>query len=132
MKIRNGFVSNSSSSSFIIRGIMLKYSQLKKTWNLPNPTKEEKAEEFFDKDEFQQVQVEDYCSDNDIDVELVRDYDGCLLGYILGKSTDTPEMYEVAVVSDFTEEENIELIEKLEKTGLTVKKLETFFQYSGC
>lgn len=124
MKLRNGFVSNSSSSSFIIRGTKLKTDEIIKTLNIPQSEIDD-----FDNDEYE---LFDFLSGKfkGLSVEV----DGNFFGgrdyqtMVIGKSIGHLEDGEVTELPDVTTEQDKEIIEKFETLGFEIKELKTYIQ----
>jgi len=110
MKIRNGFVSNSSSSSFVIRGVRIKDEELQKLWNVTGNS------------------YLGECAERKLDVEEDRDYfnDKKAEYMIVGISQNELEDGCVIELQD-TDDDAIK--KQLEENGIKVEKLSTFIQY---
>ena len=113
MKIRNGFVSNSSSSSFIIRGIRIKKDAVAKAFGVDS----------FDKIPWNR--------NDGIVIEDTRDYfdgeetDDCIVGIDLGDLED-------GVVKEIPNTHDPDIIKKLNSIGIFApnhNSLSTFVQY---
>jgi len=118
MKKRQGFVSNSSSSSFLLRGVKFKESDLNEI--LGTEIKDD-AWEFGEvlKTKGVKLDTESNCFY----------FDGEPTGEVLvGKSLPSPEDGEVAEISDGSEMDE-KIIKELAKIGITDIKFGTFFQY---
>lgn len=120
MKIRTGFVSNSSSSSFIMRAAKFEKDELIKALNL---TEEEIENEGYD---FLEL-IADKVSEFNLSVEGTgnyfgdMDYDTLIIGKSMG---DLPDG-EVVEIGDSTEDE--EILANLQELGLT-GTLKTYVQ----
>jgi len=113
MKIRNGFVSNSSSSSFVVRGIKISVDELAKILNIGDdelPEDEYDSYEFFSEKLNEEFEVE-------IDGNFFggRDYNTLIVGDSLGRLDDG----EVVEFKDRTPEQENELRQRFEKYGIT-------------
>ena len=119
MKFRVGFVSNSSSSSFILRGIRISEAELESLWNLKTIDANGK-----------EVVLDSWIKARDfgLDIESTRDY------------FDGEETGEVVVGVDFggledgcvmeLDQPDDEVVKQLlAKSGIIAEKLSTFAQY---
>lgn len=122
MKIRNGFVSNSSSSSFVIRGMKIDSEEIIKTLNIPKSEIEE-IEDDYDIYEFLGQKF------NGLSVEADGNYFG-EIDYgtlVIGKSLGDLKDGDVTEFKDRTEEEDKEILDVFEKLGFK-GKLSTYIQ----
>jgi len=109
MKVRTGFVSNSSSSSFIIRGMKLTSDEIIKALNI-----HQEIDGLNDGDiyEFLYDKLDDLDFSVEVDGNYFGDKDYGTL--IVGKSIGYLEDGEVVELSDRTLEQDKEIIEKFE------------------
>jgi hypothetical protein len=112
MKIRNGFVSNSSSSSFIVHGVKLSLDESSK---------------LFSDDDYWK-----FSNDNNLCIEHDRYYfGGDLEGYIVGISGGNLEDGEVVKIKNLTEDDKEKIVEKLKSVGIekTVEDVNIYVQF---
>ena len=114
MKIRNGFVSNSSSSSFILRGIEITKADFLEAIGKTEDELNEKYSGFYDYIE-SKLKLCTFPNDED-------DYDVINIGEDLG-SVDNGE---VRAIKEFSENDDTKLRTKLEKAGFKVDKIKTY------
>jgi len=118
MKIRNSFVSNSSSSSFVIRGGLFTTADLLAT-GVPVPDEDDAyAIKNFLKDTFNVL----------FSVETTRYYFGGdpTHEFIIGKETTS---LDDGVVMELPETDDDAIMKDFKKTGLPIEKLKTFVQF---
>jgi len=112
MKIRNGFVSNSSSSSFIVHGVKLSLDESSKL--------------FTDDDYWR------FSRNNNLCIEQDRFYfDGELEGYIVGVGGGSFEDGEVTKIKNLTDEDKEKIVDKLKSVGIekTVDDVDIYVQF---
>ncbi len=125
MKSRHGFVSNSSSSSFIIRGIRIKTKEVAKILNI-DISEIEDLYEIYDA-------IESFLWKNE-DNDLTIERDVCVFeesppeSLIIGKEIGRLEDGCISVIPDSTKID-VEIREKLESIGISEINLETYAQY---
>ena len=119
MKFRVGFVSNSSSSSFILRGIRISEAELESLWNLKTIDANGK-----------EVVLDSWIKARDfgLDIESTRDYfDGEETGEVV-VGVDFGGLEDGMVVElDQPDDEVVKQL--LAKSGIIAEKLSTFAQY---
>ena len=121
MKIRNGFVSNSSSQSFMIRGVLLKYEAVGMVLGI-------------NLDKMELYEIERILKQKSINLDTLspRYYFGGenTKDIILGISLDSLEDSEVREITDKELTANDDKIKKeLEKLNMKPESLSTFIQY---
>jgi hypothetical protein len=112
MKIRNGFVSNSSSSSFIVHGVQLSLDE---------------SSNLFDGDNYW-----NFSRDNNLCIEQDRFYfGGDLEGYIVGVNGGDFEDGQVTKIKNLTEDDKEKIVEKLKSVGIekTVEDVNIYIQF---
>lgn len=131
MKIRNGFVSNSSSSSFVIRGVRMKKEELLKLFNITEGNLN--VQDFDSRETAISEALMSYGCFNqqDLSIEDTKFYfDGEPTDdMIVGISICRLEDGEVTELPEVNDNEIKEKIEKQLKTK--IGKLSTFVQFVG-
>jgi hypothetical protein len=130
MKTRQGFVSNSSSSSFLIRGVKIPTKDLIRlfkidlstdTYNAKEPGTDQDSYIVYDAPELKTLR-------KDLELQTIRCFfDGEEFGeIIIGQNIGTGEDGEV---KELEEANDKEILDKLKKFGLKTNKLKFFLQY---
>ena len=123
MKARNGFVSNSSSSSFIVRGIKINEKNLSESLGIDLVKIKEDGKNLMDT-------LYGALKNSKLRVEDDRYYFGGKNtgNFILGFETDSDDGNVTEIKDD--PERDKEIIQALDKIGVrNVDRLSTFFQY---
>lgn len=124
MKIRAGFVSNSSSSSFILRGMKLTTDEIVKTLNISEEELQDiDQEEEYEMYEFLESKLKDFDIHCDGNYFGEQDYTTLVVGESIGSLEDG----DVTELPDRTKEDDEKLLAKFEALGFT-GKLKTYIQ----
>ncbi|MCK9428937.1 MAG: hypothetical protein M0R17_02865 [Candidatus Omnitrophica bacterium] len=132
MKIRNGFVSNSSSSSFVIRGTKVNTDECIKLFNIDTSDEDcYNLNKPTDKDAFVQDRLYSKLSKDGLEIETIRSYfDGeeageIIIGIDISNENDGLD----GVVVELDELDDNQIKEKLAKYNIHPKQLRTYIQY---
>lgn len=124
MKIRAGFVSNSSSTSFVLRGTKLTTEEIIKVLNIPQDEIDEFEEDEYELYEFLGEKLIGFSVEVDGNYFGGKDYSTLVVGESIGSLEDG----DVEELKEYTPEENQKLIEKFEALGFKDVKLKTYVQ----
>lgn len=123
MKVRNGFVSNSSSSSFIVRGMKLTNDEIIETLKIPQSEIDEFGDDEYELYEFLGSKFKGLKVEVDGNYFGGQDYTTLVIGEDIGSLEDG----EVTELCDRTQEEDDKLLKKFEDLGFT-GELKTYIQ----
>jgi len=123
MKIRNGYVSNSSSSSFIIRGMKIEKDVMIEKLNISLEDEGVDIEDEWEVMELLQSKFEGFSFEPTGNAFEGREWDT----FIVGKSLGSLEDGEAIELKDMTPEENEEILNKFKKLGFD-GELKTFIE----
>ena len=124
MKIRAGFVSNSSSTSFVLRGTKLTTEEIIKVLNIPQDEIDEFEEDEYELYEFLGEKLIGFSVEVDGNYFGGKDYSTLVVGESIGSLEDG----DVEELKEYSPEENQKLIEKFEALGFKDVKLKTYVQ----
>lgn len=129
MKTRTGFVSNSSSSSFIIRGMMLSAQEIIDTLNLQDEIEREKESGYMLTDYNLYYFLAKKFEGNGFSVENSGNYFGSKdwKHLVIGQSRGYLEDGEVMEFEDLSPEEDAEILNKFKSLGFD-GTLKTYIQ----
>jgi len=123
MKIRNGFVSNSSSSSFIIRGAEFSTKELIVSLGI-------QEDEYDVEDDYDIIYAIGKKLPKDLTIEPTGnmfdayDFDNLIIGKDCGELEDGG----VVELVEHTSETDKEIIDMLDSSGIKIEKLKTYVQ----
>ncbi len=121
MKTRHGFVSNSSGTSFVIRGVKLSPEEAIKIFKLDNE----------DDDAIHTAMSKFWRGDEPLSGSTVG-YE-CIEGIVIGKSLGSGlEEGECETIPVPSVDEDKEIIEQLKKHGIEIEDLNTYAYWVGC
>jgi len=123
MKIRTGFVSNSSSSSFIIRGMKIKSADIINKFNISKEDIDDCKEDEYEIFDLLRSKLDDFSVEPDGNYFGERDYTTLIVGKSLGSLEDG----DVVELKDQTLEQDQCILDNFEKYGFT-GKLKTYIQ----
>jgi len=125
MKVRQGFVSNSSSSSFIIRGAEISMEEVAKSLEITCEDKREMYDE-IDSKLWKKIKGHKLVFERNADFFSDEIGDSLIIGESLGHIEDG----EVFKVPSGSTEKDKEIINKIKQAlDVGVKELSTYFQY---
>lgn len=124
MKIRNGFVSNSSRSSFVIRGAKFKIQDILEALNMSKDELVDFEDNEYETYDFLESKLGGFDVECDGNYFGRRDYSTLIVGKSLGVLPDG----EVVELKEYSEEENEELLNKFSNFGLYPENLRTYVQ----